>query len=159
MKKPNIQTDVTQFLDQQQVNYDLLLQSKPTTTIEETAKERGIRSSQMVKCILLRDMDNNYTLACSPGHRSVDPKKVRALLQCRRMTCVDIQDVEKITGFAIGTVGPLQLKSPIPILFDHSIQQQEIVTISSGDRLAGIALSLNDLVKLSKASFADICKE
>jgi len=140
------------------VEYRLLPQSKPTTTIEDTAKERGIRMSQMVKCMLLRDMDYNYVLACSPGDHSVDPKKVRALLQCRRMTCVNIEDVETITGFAIGTVGPLQLKMNIPIIFDHAITQENLVTISSGDRLAGVALQVDDLIRLVNPTFSDICK-
>lgn len=140
------------------MKYRLLPQSKPTTTIEETAKERGIHPSQMVKCMLLRDMDNNYVLACSPGNQSVDPKKVRALLQCRRMTCVNIEDVEAITGFAIGTVGPLRLKIDMPIIFDHSIKQESLVTISSGDRLAGIALQVNDLIRVVNPTLSDICK-
>ncbi|MDK9739562.1 YbaK/EbsC family protein [Vibrio sp. D404a] len=153
-----MQTVITDWLDQQQVEYRLLLQDKETTSIEETAQARGIEPSQMVKCILLRDMGNQYALACAPGDKAIDPKKVRAVLNCRRMTCVSQQDVESVTGFKVGCVGPLALKRHMPIIFDPSLQQNKIVTISSGERMAGIALDLNDLMNLCAPISADICR-
>lgn len=153
-----MKTVITDWLDQQQVEYRLLLQDKETTSIEETAQARGIEPSQMVKCILLRDMGNQYALACAPGDRAIDPKKVRSVLNCRRMTCVSLQDVESVTGFKVGCVGPLALKRYMPIIFDHSLQQNKIVTISSGERMAGIALDLKDLMNLCAPIEAEICK-
>ena len=153
-----METLITQWLDQQQVDYRLLMQSKPTTNIEETAQERGIDPSQMVKCILLKDMGNQYALACTAGDHSVDPKKVRSVLNCRRMTCVSLTDVESITGFKVGCVGPLALKRHMPIIFDPSIQNNSTVTISSGDRMAGVALDLEDLMALCAPIVAEISR-
>ena len=153
-----METLITQWLDQQQVDYRLLMQSKPTTSIKETAQERGIDPSQMVKCILLKDMGDQYALACTAGARSVDPKKVRSVLNCRRMTCVSLADVEAITGFKVGCVGPLALKRHMPIIFDPSIQNNSTITISSGDRMAGVALDLNDLMALCAPTVADISR-
>ncbi|PTP12051.1 hypothetical protein CWO27_20775 [Vibrio sp. 10N.286.51.C3] len=153
-----METLITQWLDQQQVKYRLLMQSKPTTSIEETAQERGIDPSQMVKCILLKDMGNQYALACTAGDRSVAPKKVRSVLNCRRMTCVSLTDVEAVTGFKVGCVGPLALKRHMPIIFDPSIQNNSTVTISSGVRMAGVALDLNDLMALCAPTVADISR-
>ncbi|MDN3700980.1 aminoacyl-tRNA deacylase [Vibrio artabrorum] len=153
-----METLITQWLDQQQVDYRLLIQSKPTTSIEETAQERGIDASQMVKCILLKDMGNQYALACTAGDRSIDPKKVRSVLNCRRMTCVSLKDVESITGFQVGCVGPIALKRHMPIIFDPSIQNNTTVTISSGERMAGIALAPGDLMALCTPIVAAISR-
>ncbi len=153
-----IHTPLMQFLSDQNIMYRLLPHQSPSTTIEDAARQRGIRPTQMVKTILLRDMGNLYALACAPGDRSVDPKKVRALLQCRRMTCVDQADVEHITGYQIGTVTPLLLKRPMPIVFDPSLLNEKEVTISSGDRMAGLALSIDDLIRLCQPTFADVCR-
>lgn len=152
-------TPITLYLDAQQVPYRLLPHATHATTIEAAARQRGIEPAQMVKCILLRDMGDQLALACAPGDRSVDPKKVRALLHWRRMTCVDLSQVEPITGYAIGTVTPLLLKTPMPIIFDHAILQHTLVTISSGSTLAGIALDVNDLVHLCRPQFAHIQRE
>lgn len=153
-----LETKVTKYLEQQQVNYRLLLHQTPAVTIEDAAQQRGVRPSQMVKSIVLRDMGNLYALACAPGDRSVDPKKVRALLNCRRMTCVDLADVATLTGYQIGTVTPLLLSTPMTIIFDHSIMQEEILTISSGSNMAGIALNRDDLIQLCQPTFANICR-
>ncbi len=112
MTNSDLSTALTRYLDEQQVPYRLLPHQTPATTIEDAAKQRGIRPAQMVKCILLRDMSDRYVLACAPGDRSVDPKKVRALMDYRRMTCVDSSQIYAITGYQLGTVTPLLLKKP-----------------------------------------------
>ena len=153
-----IHTPLMQFLAEQNITFRLLPHQTPATTIEDAAQQRGIRPSQMVKAILLRDMGNLYALACAPGDRSIDPKKVRSLLQCRRMTCVDQADVESITGYKIGTVTPLLLKHHMPVVFDRSLFDEREVTISSGDRMAGLAISIDDLARLCQPTVADICR-
>tara|TARA_Y100001956_G_scaffold3954_1_gene3725 strand:- start:3231 stop:3713 length:483 start_codon:yes stop_codon:yes gene_type:complete len=154
-----IDTKVTRYLTEQQVSYRLLPHKTPAITIEDAANQRGVRTSQMVKSIVLRDMGDLFALACAPGNQSVDPKKVRALLECRRMTCVDLSDVPDLTGYQIGTVTPLLLATPMRIIFDHQILLEEEVTISSGSNMAGIALRRDDLVRLCQPIFADICRQ
>lgn len=154
-----LHTPLTDYLDQQQVDYRLLPHQQEAHTIEDAARQRGIEPAQMVKCILLRDMSDRLALACTPGDRSVDPKKVRTVLNWRRMTCVDLDQVEAITGYQIGTVTPLLLRTPMPIIFDHAISQQVIVTISSGSLMAGVALTPYDLIQLCQPKFAHIQRD
>lgn len=151
-------TSIIQLLEQEKVAYRLLPHSSPATSIEGAAAQRGIHPNQMVKSILLRDMSNNYILACVPGDKPVDPKKVRAILNCRRVTCVSIKDVPEITGYQIGAIAPLLLKSPMPIIFDTALLNMQEITISSGNVMAGIAMDIQDLVKLCQPQLADIVK-
>ncbi|WGW01835.1 YbaK/EbsC family protein [Vibrio sp. YMD68] len=153
-----ISTPVTRYLDQQQVDYRLLPQQHATITIEDTAKQRGVRPEQMVKSIVLRDMGDQYTLACVPGNQSVDPKKVRSLFNCRRMTCVDSNNVALITGYQPGTVSPLLLRTPIPVVFDVQLTHQTVITISSGHAMLGISLRSDDLITLCQPTIAPICR-
>lgn len=76
----------------------------------------------------------------------------------RRMTCVDSSQIYAITGYQLGTVTPLLLKTPMPIVFDHALQAESMVTISSGNNMAGVALSLTSLAQLSTPIWADICR-
>ncbi|MEC6883847.1 YbaK/EbsC family protein [Photobacterium piscicola] len=154
-----IDTAVTQLLDNEGVDYRLLPHSKPAKTIIEAAAERGVDPHHMVKSILLKDMSGFHVLACVPGPQSVDPKKVRALLGCQRMTCTDATEVEKVTGLVIGTVAPIGLKRPLVIVFDTTITAIEHVNISSGDRMAGIEIATDDLLILCDPMVADICRE
>ncbi|PSW04692.1 aminoacyl-tRNA deacylase [Photobacterium lipolyticum] len=151
-------TSVIKFLEKEGVDYRLLPHTKPAKTIEDAAKERGVAPDQMVKSILLRDMSGFHVLACVPGPAQVDPTKVRAMFGCRRMTCADATDVEKVTGLVIGTVAPVGLKHPLPLIFDHAIKKHHKVNISSGDRMAGVELETEDLLMLCDPMFADICR-
>lgn len=158
MLKP-LSTPIINYLEQQKVDHQLLHHQSAAITIEDAARQRGIDPSQMVKCLLLRDMSNRLALACVPGDQTVDPKKVRRVLDWRRMTCVDRSQVEALTGYTIGTVTPLCLTVSLPVIFDYSLKQQTLVTISSGSPHAGIALALNDLVELCQPKFADIVRD
>ncbi|MCG9598313.1 YbaK/EbsC family protein [Vibrio sp. Isolate25] len=152
------ETKLTRYLTEQRVSFQLLPHQSPAITIDDAARQRGVRPAQMVKSILLRDMGNLYALACAPGDKSVDPKKVRSLLDCRRMTCVDLSMVEELTGYQIGTVTPLLLPINMPIIFDNQILNESKVTISSGSNMAGLALHRDDLIRLCNPIFADICR-
>ena len=158
MMTNSLDTNITRYLNAQRVSFRVLPHQSPATTIEDAAKQRGILPEQMVKCIVLRDMGNLYALACVPGDRLADPKRVRSLLGCRRMTCVDKSDIEKLTGYQVGTVTPLLLPTKMHIIFDHRLMQQSEVTISSGSLLAGIALQIDDLFNLCNPVLADICR-
>ncbi|MEF1284086.1 MULTISPECIES: aminoacyl-tRNA deacylase [unclassified Vibrio] len=152
-------THITQYLESQQVNFRLLPHQRPAVTIEDAAMQRGIRPSQMVKSIVLRDMSNRYAIACAPGDQSIDPKKVRALLEWRRMTCVSMEQVASLTGYQIGTVVPLLLKTPMTVIFDQQLLSEPEVTISSGSNMAGIALQCDDLIRLCQPRVANICRD
>ena len=154
-----IDTAVTRQLDNEGVDYRLLPHTQPAKTIAEAATERGVNPQHMVKSILLKDMAGFHVLACVPGLQSVDPKKVRALLGCQRMTCADASEVEKITGLVLGTVAPIGLKRPLVIIFDHAIEAIERVNISSGDRMAGIEIATEDLLILCDPMFGHICRD
>ncbi|QIA62461.1 hypothetical protein GT360_02530 [Vibrio astriarenae] len=153
-----INTPIIDLLIKKNIPFKLLEQQVETISIEDTAHARGISPNQMVKSILLRDMGNRYALACVPGDLSVDPKKVRAILNWRRMTCVGLDQLQTTTGYQVGCVAPLLLKQPMPIVFDNQLTQLQHVTISSGQRLAGIALSSQDLVELCQPRLGDICR-
>ncbi|WP_330961854.1 aminoacyl-tRNA deacylase [Photobacterium sp. 53610] len=153
-----LDTPVTRYLQQEGIDFLLLTHSKPARTIEEAAEARGVAPEVMVKSILLRDMSGFHVLACVPGTRQVDPKKVRALFACRRMTCADARDVESVTGLVIGTVAPIGLKQRLPVVFDHALAEFQRVNISSGDRMAGIELAMQDLVQLCAPMYGDICR-
>ncbi|KJY85453.1 regulatory protein [Vibrio galatheae] len=154
-----ISTHITQYLAQQQIDFRLLPHQSPATTIEDAAQQRGIRPAQMVKSIVLRDMSNRFAIACAPGDKAVDPKKVRALLDWRRMTCVAVNEVASLTGYKIGTVVPLLLRTPMVIVFDQQLLLEPEVTISSGSNMAGIALDCQDLVQLCQPVIGQICRD
>ncbi len=152
-------TSVTATLDMEEVDYQILWHQRPATSIEDAAEQRGVSPEIMVKTMLLEDMGGLQVLVCLPGHRQVDPGKVRAVLGCRRMTCVNSERVRQITGYAPGTVVPIALPKPLPIIVDPMLTAHTSVTISSGDCMAGLMLKSQHLFDLITPTFAAICRD
>ncbi|MFA0084124.1 aminoacyl-tRNA deacylase [Vibrio sp. 10N.261.51.F12] len=153
-----LSTPVTRYLQQRKISYRILMQNQATASVQEAAVLRGINPEIMVKSIVLRDMGGQYALACCPGNESIDPKKVRSILSTRRMTCASRDETEMVTGSVIGTVTPLLLRETMPIIFDTSLQTNSMVTISSGDKRAGLMLLLQDLEQCCRPAWGNIIR-
>lgn len=151
-------TSITQYLTKQGVPFTLLPHKTPAVSIEDAARQRGISPNIMLKTLLLRDMGDLMFAACVPGDQQVDPKKVRAHFNCRRVTCVSFDEVESITGFKPGTLTPLRLPDDIQIIFDTKILQLPQVTISSGSDMAGVLINTSSILELCSPSTSDIVR-
>ncbi|WP_413110984.1 aminoacyl-tRNA deacylase [Thaumasiovibrio sp. DFM-14] len=154
-----LHTSVTATLDMAGIEYQILWHQTPATSIEDAARQRGVQPEKMVKTMLLEDMGGLHALACLPGNKQVDPKKVRAHLQCRRMTCVKAERVRQITGFTPGTVTPIGLPNKLPVIIDPQLLDHEFITISSGDNMAGLAIQRDKLFQLLDAEYVPICRD
>jgi len=154
-----METKVTKYLDELNISYRLLPHKKPVYTCEDAAKERNVPLNEMIKCILLVDKGKKYILACCPADKRVDLDKIRATLNCKRLSFASEKEIEEITGHKIGAVPPLLIKENIIVIFDNSISEKENVNISSGDHLAGIELKTKDLLKIAKPIIADIIQK
>ena len=155
------QTRVTQRLDALGIPYRLLSHSRPVYTVVEAAQERGVAVEIMVKSMLLRDKDNHFVMACILGHAAVYPQAVRAQMPdtWRRLSFATPDEIEAITGYVPGAVSPVVLPEMMPLLFDVAITHCDLVNISSGDPMAGIELSADDLIEITGAKIAAITRE
>ncbi|MBD1555332.1 YbaK/EbsC family protein [Vibrio sp. S9_S30] len=153
-----IQTRITQYLREQKIPFRLLPHKTPAISIDDAARQRGISPSIMVKCILLKDMEGCYVLACVSGNEQADPRKVRTVLSSRRITCAPATEIESVTGYSLDCVAPILLTTTIPVIFDKKITLLERVTISSGSNMAGIELNLDDLLILTSPIISEISR-
>ena len=153
-----IETRATKLLDAKGINYRLLPHNKPAFTCETAAKERGVPLDEMVKCILLVDKDKNYFLACMTSEKRVDTKKLRELVNSKRLSFSSEKEIEEILGYKMGAIPPLSLKTDIPIIFDNGIKKKEKVNICTGDPKAGLELNPMDLIRVVNPKFGNISK-
>ncbi len=157
----NLETTITKILDAHGVKYLILPHSEPVYTVEAAARQRGVVKGAMVKSILLCDRDGRYVVACVAGDARVDPKAVRAQLpaEWKRLRFATGDEILAVTGCVQGAVAPLGLPEGCPVIFDETIAQQEMVSISSGDVMAGLELRSHDLIALAGARLAPIAED
>ena len=156
----SFKTQLTDFLDAQEIPYRVKYHSKPVFTSEDAAIERGVRLSQIVKTMLLAD-GNDILVAVLPSHKRLDVKKLKKLSGLKNLQFMDKESIERRTGLIVGAVAPLGRNlEGIPLFVDLSVFDEEFLDISSGDPTAGLELHRDDLrFLLPGAILIDITKE
>jgi len=122
----------------------------PVSSLEQAAAERGQTPEQVVRSLLFRLEEGRYVMVLAAGPAQISWAALRAHLGVSRLTTADRDEVQKVTGYAIGAVGPFGLltpeSGPMPVLVDVSVAEQTEVSIGSGVRGTTVILSTADLL-------------
>jgi Cys-tRNA(Pro)/Cys-tRNA(Cys) deacylase len=148
-------TPATQALDDLGIPYRLFVHSSPVHSLEQAASERGLTPEQIVRSLLFRVEDGSYVLVLVAGPSQVAWPKLRHHLGVSRITTATREQVIQATGYAPGTVSPLGLPSPLPILADRGVMEQDVISVGAGIPNAGIILQRADLVRVVRPEIGD----
>jgi Cys-tRNA(Pro) deacylase len=117
-------------------------------SLEEFAQKSSLRPHQVLKSLLL-DIDGSANaLLLLPGDREADFAALRRHFSVRSVRMADREVVEDVTGYRIGTVTPLALRSEgLPILIEESALAEPVVSLGTGRSGRHVRLSPADLVR------------
>ena len=118
------------------------------TSLEQAASERGQQPGQVVRSIVFRLAEGRFAMALVAGAAQVSWPALRAHFGQSRLTMAGPSEVQEATGYRIGTVGPVGLPSPLPMLIDESVLQFEEISMGSGQPNTGVILKRDDLLKM-----------
>ncbi|MFN5511514.1 MAG: YbaK/EbsC family protein [Burkholderiales bacterium] len=155
-------TGVMRQLSVEGVPFRVLPHLRQAPTVERAAAERGVPAHEMIKCILLKDRQARFVLACLAGNADLDTQRVRlAMPDLTRLSFSTPDEITRVTGHVLGSVAPLSLRESIPVVLDEELRALARVNISSGDPWLGLELKLADLLRVlgGVARFAPIRKE
>jgi prolyl-tRNA editing enzyme YbaK/EbsC (Cys-tRNA(Pro) deacylase) len=155
-RKINMETVVTQFLNERGIIYTIKPHSNPVFTSVDAAKERGVRLSQIVKCMVGADPKGQLFVMMIPGDKIWKIKRVRSLAGGIRIDLVEPEKLVETYGVIVGAISPTQFVGIATLYMDNSIFREEDVDISSGDPSAGIKLKASDLEAVLGAIRCDI---
>lgn len=155
-----MKTIVTDHLNSHNIPYKIKRHSRPVFTSEDAARERGVRLSQIVKTMILISPDKTIVVAVVPGNKKLHIKKLKKLSGHKSLELMGTESIEKKFGLVVGAVAPVgSMIEGLPVFVDHSVFEEEVVDISSGDPTAGLELKRDDLKKLLRdATIADLAK-
>ncbi len=122
------------------------------TSFEQAASERGQRPGQVVRSILFRVGEDEFTMVLVAGPAQISWKALRKYLGQSRLTMATESEVFEVTGYRVGTVGPFGLPRPLKVLIDASVLKEDEISIGSGMRNTAVILSSADLRRALKNS-------
>lgn len=153
-------TQATKQLDQLGIPYQIFQHNGSIHSLEQVAEERKQQTDQVVRSIVFRIANSSYIMVIIAGPFQISWQSLRKYLNLSRITMASPDEVRSITGYTPGTVSPLGLPKPIPILVDKHILSQKEISIGSGERGVAIIMKVDNLLKaLGKYEFGDFCSE
>jgi Cys-tRNA(Pro)/Cys-tRNA(Cys) deacylase len=140
-------TAVTRALDAMAISYRFFQHTGPVRSLEQAASERGQKPEQIVRSLVFRLASDQFVMMLVAGPAQVSWPALRSYLGHSRLTLASEEEVLAVTGYKIGAVSPFGLPSPLRLLVDQSVFEQEEISIGSGERNTTVILKTEDLIK------------
>ncbi len=118
------------------------------TSLEQAAAERGQVPGQVVRSIVFRLGEGRFAIVLVAGAAQVSWPALRAHFGQSRLTMADADEVMRVTGYRVGTVSPIGLATPLPVLMDANVLTHEEFSLGSGERNVAIILKREDFLRV-----------
>jgi Cys-tRNA(Pro)/Cys-tRNA(Cys) deacylase len=117
------------------------------TSLQQEARERGQRPQQVVRSIAFRLAQDVFIMALVAGRPQISWRRLRRYRGVRRLTMATEDEVLRVTGLQIGTVGPFGLRGPLRVLIADRLPHLGQRLIGSGLEGTAIILDAADVLK------------
>jgi Cys-tRNA(Pro)/Cys-tRNA(Cys) deacylase len=121
----------------------------------EAAEKLNVPPERVFKT-LVAQIGKQLVLAVVPVAARLDLKKLAAAAGGKKAQMADPAAAERATGYVLGGISPLGGRKRLPAFLDESMQGQETVLVSAGQRGLQIELSPEDLRNLTGARAAGL---
>lgn len=149
--------DLKTFIDQNDINGEIVFLDTPTPTVETAAQAVGTDPNHIVKSVLFT-INDQHVLAITNGLRLIERRVIAGQYEVgrKRVKLSPPDVVLAITGYPIGTVPPFGHTNPLTVLIDpHVLEMQEIYA-GGGAHNALIRLNPGDILRITKAEVLDL---
>jgi Cys-tRNA(Pro)/Cys-tRNA(Cys) deacylase len=121
----------------------------------ETAAALGIEPERLLKTLVTL-VDGAPVLAMVPVATELDLGALAAVIGGRRAEMADPVQAEKLTGYQVGGISPLGSRRTLQVVVDETVVLFDTVLCSAGRRGLQLELAPADLVRLTRATLANI---
>jgi Ala-tRNA(Pro) deacylase len=151
--------DVTGFLEEAGVDFDVLEHAHTERAADEAAA-LGIRPEEVAKTVVLVASSGNVRAVLAASER-IDLRKVAAVLGVggKKVHLASEDDLARdYPDFELGAVPPFGGRED-QVIMDERLVGRDSVVLEAGSHDRSVRLKAADLVRLTRARVADICKE
>jgi Ala-tRNA(Pro) deacylase len=151
--------DVTRLLEEAGVDFDVLEHAHTQRAVDEAAA-LGIGPEEVGKTLVLVAPGENVRAVLAASER-IDLHKVAAVLGIsgKQVHLASEDDLaQAYPGFELGAVPPLG-GSEDRVIVDERLATRDSVVLEAGSHERSVRLKAADLVHLTRAQVADICRE
>ena len=131
--------------------------TESSATVELAAQRLGVEPARIAKSLSFK-VEDHAILIVAAGDVKIDNPKYKAAFHTKaKMLTYD--EVEPLTGHAVGGVCPFGVKEGVEVYLDESLKRFTTVFPAVGTAASAIELTIPELEQLSGfRSWVDVCK-
>ena len=123
--------------------------------VHALTKSGGVVPEQVYKTLVLA-VPNGLAVAVLPAPGRLSLRAAAAALGVAKASMAESAAAERATGYVVGAISPFGQRKPLPTVVDAGALAWERVYCSAGRRGWDVAVSPQDLIRLTGAVTADI---
>lgn len=108
------------------------------------------------KTLVARNDENEILVFVIPGNFELNLKKAARASSSKSIELIKVKELQPLTGYIRGGCSPIGMKKEYPTFIDETAQLHDNIYCSAGTRGMQLFISPIDLLKVTKAIFADL---
>jgi Cys-tRNA(Pro)/Cys-tRNA(Cys) deacylase len=156
-----IKTNAMRILDSNKINYKMYsYESKKGEHLDgvEVAHQIGKDVSQVYKTLVAQGSSKNIYVYVIPVDKNLDLKKAAKVANEKNMAMINVNDINKFTGYIRGGCSPIGMKKLYKTFVNKTAKALDNIIVSAGKIGYQVELSPEELQHLIKCEFEDIIK-
>ncbi|MDX1629062.1 MAG: YbaK/EbsC family protein [Fulvivirga sp.] len=140
---------LTDYLDEQNVNYEIITHSE-SFTAQQTAASAHIPGKEIAKTVMVF-VDNQLSMAVLPASYRIDMDLLKEVTGSKNVKLAGESDFKSIfPDCETGAMPPFGNLYDIPVFVAHSLTEDEEIAFNAGTHTELIKMSYSDYARLVK---------
>lgn len=159
MAKEKIEkTNALRILDSNKISYITYTYEAPDGFLDglSVATIIGLDPKVVYKTLVLQGISKNYYVCVIPVAKELDLKLAAKHFGEKSLVMIPVKDITAITGYIKGGCSPVGMKKAFKTAISSDAQTIDKITVSAGRVGLQMTLNVSDLLKITRADFADI---
>ena len=148
------------LLDQRKISYTVREFPDTIHSADGVADYFGLSPDMVYKTLVVLPTAGRPMLVMVAGSRELDLKKLAKAVGQKKVQMAPHNEAERLTGLQTGGISALALPHKnFPVYLDRSALELEKILVSAGKRGVNLELSVQDLIKVTKARVIEVTED
>jgi Cys-tRNA(Pro) deacylase len=155
--EPFGEAEVRDFLAAHSLEAQIHSFAESTESAYLAAQALGVEIGQIVKSVIFL-ADGKSVLILMSGDMNVDNKKLKKLLEVRKVRIADADTVLAVSGYPVGAVPPMAHRQAMETYIDDSLRRFTQIYPAAGTTKNMFVTTFEELLKITNAQIISVAK-
>lgn len=119
----------------------------------------GVDEHAVIKTLVFEDNERKPLVVLMHGDRNVDTRQLAHQCGVAKIWSCAAEVAEKLSGWPVGSTNPFDLKTPMPIFLEETVQNLPVMYINGGGRGLLISMAPKDFLQIVDVRLVRCAKE